>query len=404
MPADLLSLEAAQQLLLADLAQLAPERVRISDGAGRVLAADICARLTQPPADLSAMDGYALRFADLPGPLKIVGESAAGRPWRGHVEPGQAIRIFTGAHVPNGADTIALQEDARLEGDSLSFPHEGPEAKGAHVRPQGMDFRTGAVLARQGMKLRPAHVGLLAAAGHATIEVARRPHVAVLATGDELVLPGQIPATAQIVNSNTPMLTAMLRQAGAQVTDLGIVPDQEGEIAAAIARAAGHDLLLTIGGASVGDHDLVKQVLQSQGAVLDFWRIAIRPGKPLLAGRMGPMRVLGLPGNPVSAFVCGLLFARPLVAAMQGDRQPLPVERRARLAVPVPANGPRRAFLRAWLRSTPEGDVAEPLPVQDSALLSELAAANALVVRPERASALAAGATVPVLTLSASHG
>lgn len=393
--ASLLDFDTALARLLTLADALPAEIVPIHEADGRHLAADIAARLTQPPADVSAMDGYALRFAELPGPFRVVRESAAGHPLGRALAPGEAARIFTGAHVPEGADTVAVQEDAVLADGIVSFPAEGPPGIGAHVRPRGQDFRAGATLAQAGDRLTPALLGLLAAGGHGDVQVHRRPRAALISTGDELVMPGVVPGPGQIVGSNGLMIAALLRRAGAEVTDFGIVPDHPDALATAIGAAAGADLLVTIGGASVGDHDLVKPALEAAGAAIDFWKVAIRPGKPLLAGQLGRALVVGLPGNPVSAFVCARLFLFPLLRRLAGDPAPLDTPGSATIARPLPANGPRRHFLRARL----ENGVANPFGEQDSSLFNVLAAANALVVRGEGAGEIPAGATVPVLSL-----
>jgi molybdopterin molybdotransferase len=390
----LLPFEAALERLLGLGAALPAERASLAEAAGRFLAEDMVARLTQPPGDVSAMDGYALRFGELPGPFRIVGESAAGRPFGGTVEPGEAVRIFTGALVPEGADTVAVQEDAVAADGLLRFPADGPPRAGSHVRRQGQDFAAGAVVAAAGWRMSAQRIGLLAAAGHGTVPVHARPRLALLSTGDELVPAGGTPGPGQIMSSNGPMLAALLAPF-ADVTDLGIVADRPDALADAIARGAGHDLLVTIGGASVGDHDLVKPALEAAGAQLDFWRIALQPGKPLMAGRLGPAIVVGLPGNPVSAFVCARLFLVPLLRRLAGDPAPHDRYEPARTGVDLPPNGIRRQFLRAMLAD----GVVTPARAQDSSMLSVLAGANALLMRPEGAPALAAGGTVFTLSL-----
>ncbi len=399
----LLPFDTALDRLLALTSPLPAEQRTILDAEGRHLAGDIAARLTQPPADVSAMDGYALRFGDLPGPLRLVGESAAGRPLGIAIAQGEAARIFTGAHLPAGADTVAVQEDAVVDRGSVAFPVSGPPGIGAHIRRRGIDFAEGAPIARAGDRLSPARLGLVAAAGHKTVSVHRRPRVALLSTGDELVAPGTAPAAGQIIGSNALMIAALLRSFGADVTDFGIVPDKRAALAAAIRSARSHDLLVTIGGASVGDHDLVKPVLEGEGAAIDFWKVAIRPGKPLLAGRLGEgadaMLVVGLPGNPVSAFVCARIFLGPLLRYLAGDRSPHDRLETATSAVGLPPNGSRRDFMRATVQSGPDGPTITPAPRQDSSLLSVLAGANALLIRPENAPALNAGEIVPVLSL-----
>lgn len=389
----MLSYEEAVHRLVAAAALLPTESVGLGEAAGRVLAADVTARLTQPPFAASAMDGYAIRFANLAGPWRVIGESAAGSGFQGKVGRGEAVRIFTGAPVPEGSDTVMVQEDTARQGDRLTLTGEGPPHEGAHIRPAGKDFRAGDVLIAAGTCIGPRHIGLAAAGGHAVVEVRRRPRVALIATGNELVPPGIVPAAEQIVSSNGVMLAALFRDAGADVTDHGILPDDLDAITHAI-RRADCDLLVTIGGASVGDHDYVQDALLAAGAEIDFWKVAIKPGKPLIAGSIGDARVLGLPGNPVSAYVCAVLFALPILRRMAGIAA-APEMTEARLRAPLPANGNRRDHLRA--RLTAAG--VEAFPTQDSSMLGVLAAANALIVRPPGAPAAEAGEMVPVLAL-----
>lgn len=389
----LLPFAAALDRLLAGVAPLAAETVPIDQCAGRVVAEPVVARLTQPPFPASAMDGYAIRWADLRQPWRVVGESAAGRGWAGHVAPGEAVRIFTGAPLPDGADTVVVQEEVARDGPLARLTGEGPRALGAHIRAMGQDFASGDMLITAGTRLTPPHLGLAAAAGHGKLTVIRRPRVTLIATGDELVPPGAEPGPGQIVSSNPAMLAAVLRWAGADVDDPGLIKDDRAALANALLASDG-DLILTIGGASVGDHDLVVPVLRDLGAELDFWKIALRPGKPLLAGRLGERKLIGLPGNPVSAFVTALLFAVPLVARLAGRNHDLPMERLP-LAMPLPANGMRRDHLRA--RRSAGG--AEPFARQDSALLSVLATANLLIIREAGAPAAAAGELVDCIAL-----
>ncbi|WP_426163464.1 gephyrin-like molybdotransferase Glp [Sandarakinorhabdus sp. DWP1-3-1] len=390
----LLAVEDALAQLLDGVTALPAEPVSINRVRGRVLAEPVLATLTQPPFDASAMDGYAIRWADLTGPWRVAGDSAAGHGWAGTLQPGEAARIFTGAPLPAGADTIVVQEEIRRDGDVATLSGEGPPRIGAHIRKAGQDFAAGDMLAGAGDPLTPARIGLLAAAGHGMLPVVRRPRVTLIATGDELVPPGVAPGPDQIVSSNGVMLRALFENAGADVDDPGIIPDRREALAAAIAAARG-DIIVTIGGASVGDHDLVVPVLRDLGATLDFWKIAMRPGKPMLAGRFGGARVIGLPGNPVSAHVCALLFVLPLLARLGGRTEGLPM-RRLPLAAPLAANGTRRDHLRA--RLTPDG-LAEPFASQDSALLGRLAAAQLLIVRPPGAPAAATGETVDCIML-----
>ncbi len=393
----LLPFAAALDRLLAGVEPLPAQTVPLGDCAGRVLADPLVARLTQPPFAAAAMDGYAVRWADLHGQWRLVGESAAGHGWGGTLGQGQAVRIFTGAPLPAGADTIVVQEEVAHSGETARLTGEGPRGPGAHIRPAGQDFAAGDLLLAAGTRLAPPHLGLAAAAGHGALPLVRRPRVTMIATGDELVPPGVVPGPEQIVSANPAMLAALLRWAGAEVEDPGLVPDDPAALATAI-TASQADLILTIGGASVGDHDLVVPVLKSLGAELDFWKIALRPGKPLLAGRLSGRRVLGLPGNPVSAYVTALLFAVPLLARMGGRDHALPIVRLP-LATPLPANGVRRDHLRA--RRTPAG--AEALSRQDSALLSLLAAADLLIIREAHAPPAAAGDMVECIALDMFH-
>ncbi len=400
MPEPLLPFDTALAQVLALGGALETETVPIGAGAGRWLAVEATAELTQPPADVSAMDGYGLRFEDLPGPVRVVGESAAGRPFAGTVAPGEAVRIFTGAYVPAGADCVMVQEEAELSGAMLGLAGEGPAGVGANIRRRGLDFDAGQVLAKAGDRLTPARMGLLAAAGLGMVQVHRRPKVALLSTGDELVPVGERPGPGQIIGSNALVISTLLAGFGADVQDLGIVPDRAEALARAIGEARGADLMVTIGGASVGEHDLVRPALLTAGAVIDFWRIALRPGKPMLAGRLpdGPL-VVGLPGNPVSAFVCARLFLAPLLRRMGGSLAPHDVLSPAVTTVPLAANGPRRDFLRGVLGPGPDGPTITPFGRQDSSLLSVLAGADALLLRLEHAPAVPAGTSVSVLTL-----
>ncbi|MBV8973133.1 MAG: molybdopterin molybdotransferase MoeA [Sphingomonadaceae bacterium] len=395
----LTSVDEAQARLLADAVPLPAEDVPLPAALGRILAADVVARLTQPPFAASAMDGYAIRWDDLPGPWRVVGESAAGRRFRGTVGPGEAVRILTGAPLPAGADTVVVQEDVRRDGDTLTLTGDGPPRQGAHIRPPGLDFAAGQVLARAGEAVTPARIGVAAASGHATLPVHRRPRVAMLATGDELVPPGATPGPDAIVSSNGVMLAALLG-AHAEVTDGGIVPDTREALAAAVRAHANADVLVTIGGASVGDHDLVMPVLRDLGAAIDFWKIALRPGKPMLSGRLGATRIVGVPGNPVSAYVCSALFIVPLLKRLGGDPAPLPVPFDAPAATDLPANGGRRDYLRARLA---DGAVT-PSSRQDSAMLHVLADSNVLIVREANAPPAAAGTMVPCLALDTISG
>lgn len=391
-PLPLLPVAEAQGRLLALARPVAAERVALGQAAGRWLAEPVVAMRTQPEHALSAMDGYALRFADLAGPLQIIGESAAGRPFTGTVAPGQAVRIFTGAVVPDGADTILIQEEAARNGDTLTLAGEGPPHVGAHVRPRGLDFAQGEVLIAAGERLNAARIALAAMGGHGTLSVARALRVAIAATGDELVPAGEPLAAGQLPETNALMLAAMLAGWPVEVIDLGILPDQMDVLTRAFAGAKA-DILVTSGGASVGDHDLVRPALIAAGASLDFWRVAMRPGKPVMAGTLGDAMVLGLPGNPVSAFVTAILFLKPLIAAMSGAASPLPATRTVPLGAMLPANGVRADYPRVRLID----GVAHPLTGQDSSMLRALAMADALAIRPPHVPAANPGDSVEIL-------
>ncbi len=396
----LLSVQDARDRILATLSATGAETVALPESFGRVLAAGVHARLTQPPADVSAMDGYALRAADAPAGarLRVVGAAPAGRPFDGTLKWGEAVRLFTGSVIPAGADCVLLQEDASAEGETVVVG-EAPRP-GQHIRQQGQDFSAGDVLLAAGRRLGARDVGLAAAGNHPWLTVHRRPRVAVLATGDELSLPGEAVGTGGIVSSNAHCLAALVRNAGADATVLPVAGDTASGIAAAAAGARGADMLVTTGGASVGDHDLVQAGLGSVGFRLDFWKIAMRPGKPMIFGDLDGMPVLGLPGNPVSAFVCAVLFLLPALARLGGLAACGPVEEAVVLGAPVRANDHRADHLRATLaRSADAGWVATPFERQDSALLRALAGADALVLRPPHAPALDAGGRVQIIRL-----
>ncbi len=385
----------AQSRLFAMATPVERESVPLRTAAGRWATDDITARRTQPAADLSAMDGYAIRFADMPGPWHVIGESAAGRPFTGTVSAGQATRIFTGAAMPDGADTVLIQEEAGRDGDGLTLTGEGPAHRGRNVRPRGLDFTTGNCLVAAGERLTPARIAVVATGGHAGIPVRRRVRVAIAATGDELVMPGPNPDPLALPESNGAMLAAMLAPYPVDLVDLGILPDRLDTLRAAFA-AVGADLLVTTGGASVGDHDLVRPALEAAGGRIDFWRIALRPGKPMMAGTLGDMLVLGLPGNPVSAFVTATLFVLPLVARLGGARDPLPPTATTLLGEDLPANGGRTDYLRAELR---DGRACAST-IQDSSMLLTLARSTCLIVRPAGALAAKAGESAEILMIA----
>jgi molybdopterin molybdotransferase len=395
-PATLLSVDDARQRLFDLSRPVVSESVSLAQAAGRWAAEPVIARRSQPAADLSAMDGYAIRFADLPGPWRVVGESAAGRAFAGPIGAGEAARIFTGAAMPVGADSVLVQEEAAREADSLTLAGEGPPRLGVNVRRKGLDFSAGDSLIAAGERLTPARIALAATGGHGALTVNRRLRVAVLATGDELIAPGTAFADPlALPEGNSAMIAAMLSDLPANVTLLGIIPDRLDALAAAFAGVEA-DIIVTTGGASVGDHDLVRPALEAAGGKIDFWRIAIRPGKPMLAGTLGDAVVLGLPGNPVSAFVTATLFLRPLIAAMARASDPLPKTLRATLAEPLPANDHRQDYLRATIA---KGRVAMAA-IQDSSMLATLARADCLIVRPPHAGPAQAGDQVEIITLA----
>lgn len=393
--ADLLPVADAQRRLFALAQPVAAETVPLAQAAGRWAAAPVIAARTQPEQPLSAMDGYAIRFADLPGPWQVIGESAAGRPFPGAAGAQQAIRIFTGAALPKGADTVLVQEEARREGDVLHLDGEGPAHLGRNVRAAGLDFHTGDSLIAAGERLTPARIALAATAGHATLPVRRRIRIAIAATGDELRPPGAPLAPGQLPESNGAMLAAMLAGLPVEIDDLGILPDRHEALEAAFAAVTA-DILVTTGGASVGDHDLVRPALEAAGAQIDFWKVAIRPGKPMMAGRLRETVVLGLPGNPVSAFVTARIFLLPLVAHLSGARAPLPAMRTATLGEPLPGNGPRADYMRAAHR---DGRVVAA-QIQDSSMLRTLARADCLIVRQPHAPAANPGDSVEILDIA----
>lgn len=390
-----LSLEEAQRRLM-ELAPVLPiEHQATADCLGFYLAQPLTALRTQPAADVSAMDGYAMRAADLPGPWHVTGESAAGRPFTGTVGPGEAARISTGALVPAGADMVLIQEDAARDGDRLSLTGTPPAPPSRHIRPAGMDFRAGDVLMPPGIRIGAAQIALALTAGHAHVPVRRPLQLAVIDGGDELAAPGANLAAHQLPASNSAMLAALASQPAVQIRRIGPVPDRLDALKAAFDAARDADVIVTSGGASVGDHDLVRPALAELGADLAFWRVAIKPGKPLLVARRGTQVILGLPGNPAAAFVTGFLFLLPLIRAALGAADPMPSPIPAALREAMPAGGSRMEFLRAvW-----DGGEVSLDGLQDSGALSSLARANALVVRPANEPETPAGQFVPVYLL-----
>lgn len=398
----LLPVSEALARVLADVAPLPGEEVMLADAFGRILAQDVIANRAQPPFPASAMDGYAVRasdIADIPSQLTVIGHSVAGKRFNGSVGVGEAVRIFTGAPIPIGADTILLQENTRDLGGNLIEARQS-EVAGRHIRSAGLDFAAGDVVLTAGRQLDAAALSLAAAANHPRLQVIGRPLVAIIATGNELVAPGTVPSSDQIIASNSYGIAALVQASGGEVLDLGIAPDDLDRIGQKVTAAleAGADIIITLGGASVGDHDLVAPALAAQGMKPDFWKIAMRPGKPLMSGRLHGARVLGLPGNPVSSLVCAHLFLRPLVAALAGRAFTSDL-REAILGAPMPENDHRHDYVRAIAENAGDHLVATPFSQQDSSMLTTLAKANALIVRAPHAPQAAAGSSCQILML-----
>lgn len=399
----LLPVDEAIATIVAGVAPLETEHVALADALGRILSEPLAATRTQPPFPASAMDGFAVRAADtqnIPATLTLIGTSAAGHAFNGTLGPGEAVRLSTGAPMPAGSDAVLVKENAETV-ESHSVIVREPATAGRHIRQPGLDFREGDVLLPAGRRLGVREIALAAAMNHPTVPVRRRPRVAIIATGDELVRPGKVPGPDQIVASNDAGLVAFARLNGAEPHDLGTVIDDDEAIGetvdAALARHA--EIIVTLGGASVGDYDLVQDVLTDKGMHLDFWRIAMRPGKPLMFGRFGETRVLGLPGNPVSSIVCAILFLRPLIAAFLGETPQDPTQM-ALLAEGLPQNDNRQDYLRATLDFATDGPPrATALTSQDSSGLSVLARADCLIVRPPQAPAASAGDTCRIIRL-----
>jgi molybdopterin molybdotransferase len=399
----LMSVADALAGVLEGASALPAESADLNDSLGRVLAADVTALRTQPPADLSAMDGYAVRAADVanaPVVLDLIGEVAAGHPFAGHVDKGQAARIFTGGVVPPGADTIVIQENTMRDGNRVNITSSAPSGK--HIRRAGLDFAQGQALLRCGRRLTERDLMLAAAMSHPTLPVHRRPRVAVLGTGDELRPPGSTLNPGEIIYSNGFGVMAIVRGECAEVIDLGIVPDRLDDTIAAIrkARAANVDVLQTSGGASVGDYDLVQKALTAEGLKLSFWKVAMRPGRPLMHGRLGAMHVIGVPGNPVSSYVCSRLFLVPLIRKLSGRTDIEPSPESALLGCDLPANDERADYLRSTLTRGPNGSlIATPFPTQDSSMIAALAKADCLVIRDPYAAPAKAGGACAILKL-----
>jgi molybdopterin molybdotransferase len=396
----LLSVTEALERVLADAAPLPAEEVPLEKADGRVLAYDLKARRTQPPADVSAMDGYAVRASDVtqvPARLKVIGEVPAGRPFSAQVGPGEAARIFTGGFVPDGADVVVVQELTKRDGDWVEV--QKPIVAGRNVRRRGLDFNKGDQLFAKGHQFTARDLALVAGMNHPLVPVYRKPKVALFATGDELVPPGNEPGPGQIVYSNGFALAALIREEGGDVIDLGVIGDKLDATIAAVrdARDRGADILVTTGGASVGDYDFVNRALAAEGLALSFWKIAMRPGRPLMHGRLGAMQVLGVPGNPVSSYVCAFLFLVPLIRKLTGRDDLVPPPETATLGCDLPENDERADYLRATLSNGGGGLVATPFPVQDSSMMAPLAKADCLLIREPHVPPAKAGSPCSII-------
>jgi molybdopterin molybdotransferase len=394
-----ISVDEAVARVIALLEPIGSEAVPIDQAFGRVLAQDSRARVTQPPAPISAMDGYAVYAADVAAPpatLQVVGASPAGHPYGKRLGRGEAVRIFTGGVVPEGADGIVIQEDATADGNRVTFNVAAKPGK--HIRAEGLDFKRDDVLGRAGQRLTARDVSLLAAGDLAQVSVRRKPRIALAATGDELSYPGETRRAGGIVASSGYALRPMIEAWGGVPVDLGIFPDTIDAIATIAEKAPDVDMIVTLGGASVGDHDLIQKALGPKGFALDFWKIAMRPGKPLIFGHLKETPLLGLPGNPVSTFVCAVLFLRPAIAALLGTDTATPLLS-AKLTHSLPANDTRQDYMRAQMILRHGEYWVDVLEVQDSSMLGALASANALVIRPPYAPAREGGERVDVLSL-----
>ncbi len=396
----LMPVETAREIILKSVGPLTIETIPLSNALGRVLAKPIYAKRDQPPFAASAMDGYAIKHADtslLPATFNIIGTSAAGNGFKGTLRHGTAVRILTGAPLPKGADTVVIQENTKRDGDILQIFEDTP--KGKNIRRPGLDFAKGDLLVPANTILSPRDIGLLAASNAANIKVYRRPKIVLFTTGDELVLPGERPRADQIVSSNSHALAAMLQSFGVEVVNLGIVKDDLKATIAAVKKGLGSDVLLTTGGASVGDHDYVQEAFKSCGVKIGFWKIALRPGKPFMYGRKGKTHVMGLPGNPVSALVTARIFLKPLLNAFANLPTVEPVTT-ASLQGSLPANDVRQDYLRAHMTIAADGKrTVSPVATQDSSMQRTMQSSQALIIRPPNAAEAQNGENVPVLLL-----
>ncbi len=399
----MISVLEARQRILDALVPLSTEQVSIAAAHGRVLAQDITARVTKPPRDVSAMDGYAVRAADvcrIPATLKIVGEAAAGKASETHVGDGEAVRIFTGGLVPDGADTIVIQELTERDDDIIKVNQ--PVVRGRYIRKRGLDFHAGDCAGLKGRRMGPREIGLIAAMNASWIQVTRKPRIAILGTGDELVMPGNTPKPDQIVSSNSLVLASLVRECGGTPIDLGLARDDAKTLRAIIQSAHDCDMLVVTGGMSVGEHDLVRQVMADEGLDLDFWKIAMRPGKPLAFGMYGRVPMLGFPGNPVSTLVCGHIFLRPAISRMLGEDPASrhPVTETVVVGADLRENDEREDYLRARLEPTNDGArIAVPFARQDSSMMANLAQASCLIIRMPFAPPVRTGEMVDVVLL-----
>lgn len=402
MDTSMISVTEALSRILSSVSPLAAETVFLSAAHGRTLAEDLTSRTTQPPSDVSAMDGWAVRATDIqavPVTLKVIGAVAAGQGFEREVNTGEAVRIFTGASIPKGADSVVIQENTQFDDTLTKVVVQKPVKCGANIRVKGLDFRADAVLLTKGTVLDARHIALAGAMNRPWLNVVRRPRVALLATGDEIVMPGEPLRENQIVSSNSHGLSALVTEAGGDPIILGVAPDQSDSLIAMAEKATGADLLVTTGGASVGDHDLVRSALTARGLKLDFWKIAMRPGKPLMFGQLGPIPFLGLPGNPVSTFICALLFMQPMLRRMLGQTA---VERprcNVTLGNDLAANDRREDYMRATMTQEAGKWVVRPFPIQDSSMMTPVVMADCLIIRPPHAPPIKAGSDIEALVL-----